>query len=642
MTRYIYEKYTADARYAQDSETLDSTYYAESHSGNSTFYFSETSGMYSMVGGTKTIENTGSVFWSDSVYSFTDGGETLIRYAFKDNLLHRFMRGSYVSRYVKGNYVETVTAGDGTYPDDGRHTDGYWYTKISIADAPTLLSPNGGETVNDNFTITWTHAAIGLSSQIALSIDGGKTWRTIVESVAVSAESVTYNFIDETESSLAKIRVRASDGTYHSDWDESDGVFTIQHNLPPSPPTNLSPSGVAVDNTLVQRLSWQHNDPNINDTQSKAVIEWKLQSASTWNVINVNSHLEYFDVSANVFPVGEITWRVKTHDQTGIASPYSDIAVFTTAEPTDAPVILSPSSVISVAKPNISWTVPEQIAYQIVIDNTLGETVWDTGEVNSTNKARTVGVTLLNGGQYVIKLRTKNNAGLWSNDAILNATVSYTPPPKPTLTVSSATGHIVLDFANPSPSGTQPNIGGNEVYKRINGEWVRVVEGVMYQYRDYAVASGKEYEYKVRAISADNETFTDSDSASNSVNFSGVWLHDITNPEQTVFNFKYDGGGRASNWEIESAIMRFKGRKRPVIETGEMEDYIVSFNLKLRTEDERTALETIAYSRNIVCYRDGRGRISFGVFTKLPLTDEVIGSYSTELELMRIDYKEGI
>ena len=454
--------------------------------------------------------------------------------------------------------------------------------------------------------------------------------------------TMDYNFLDEPQTSLARLWIQAYDDYTLSDADISDGVFTIRHNLPPSPPTNLNPSGEAVDRSIVQRLSWTYNDPDQNDLQSKAVLEWRKQGISTWNVVNVNSNRQYFDISSNVFPTGQIEWRVKTYDQSGAVSPYSSISVFTSADPTDAPMILNPSSSVSVASPTIQWTVPEQTAYQILVDDSLGTNVWDSGEVASTNKARTIGTSLLNGGQYIVKVRVKNEAGLWTEYASLNITVSYTPPAKPIITVSGATGHIVIEIDNPNPTGTQPIVSRNEVYKRIDGNWAKIATDILFvPYRDYAVASGEEYDYKVRAI-GENNTFSESGVSFASTTLRGVWLHTINNAEVTAYNFKYDGGGRESSWEIQSSMMEFKGRKRPMIETGEMTYDRIDFNLTLKDSTDKEALERIIKSREIVCYRDGRGRLRFGVFTQMPLSDENWGGYTTSLQLLYIDYKEDV
>lgn len=545
------------------------------------------------------------------------------------------------SGYSRGSFIETLIADKDTYINNSRNSDGYWYVcKEPVT--PTVVYPNGGEAITGLQTISW-NADSAFTYQIQLTTDNGANWKTILANSAVGASSYEHNFSNENQSSLAKIRIRAYDAstnTYGA-WDESDGVFSIQHNLPPIAPTKLSPSGIVLDRTKVKRFNWQHNDPNSNDTQSSAKLEWKPKNDATWNVININGNSQYYDVSANVFPAGEIVWRVKTYDQTGLESPYSAEVLFTSAEPSDAPVILSPETLLPVARPVVQWSSGTQTAYQIVIDDIFGATVWDSGEVISANKARTIDVDLLNGGQYVLKVRIKNGAGLWTENAILQMTVSYTPPAKPTLELHASDASIILTLNNPAPAGTQPDVTGNDIYKRIDGEWIRIATNILTQYHDLAVASGKSYDYYIRA-NGDNTTFSDSDILSSSISFTGVWLHDTTYPDGTVYQFKYDGGGRSSQWEVESTVMRYKGRKYPVIETGEMQDDVVGFKLALLKDEEIKALKKLVYSRNILCYRDGRGRLIFGLITKLPLNDEKWRGQSTGLEIIRIDYKEGV
>ena len=561
------------------------------------------------------------------------------------NLVKQWVSGTHPNY---GIFLETAGLKD-TRIRTKEYSDGTYAPQLEInytIDTPTVISPNGGETLSGNHTVQVTlgsnAVANNFKTKVEYSSDNGSTWSELA-TLGVGVDSFTYDFFTATETSVGRIRAyHVTDFGGVGDSDQSDGVFTVQHNLPPNPATNLSPNGAVIDRSLVQRLSWTHNDPNPNDTQSKAVIEWKLQGGATWNTINVNSNREYYDVSANTFPAGTITWRVKTFDQLGLESPYSNSVVFTSADPTDAPTITSPTASVSISRPTIQWTVPEQIAYQIIIADTMGDTVWDTGEVASTNKARTVGVDLTNGGQYTVKVRVKNNAALWTEYAIKNITVSYTPPANPNITVTGATGHIVIEIDNTAPSGTQPNVTGNEVYKQIDGEWVRIAEEVLYvPYRDYAVASGKEYTYKVRAI-GENGTFSESNVSFASTTFRGVWLHTINNAEVTAYNFRFDGGGRESSWEIQSSIMELKGRKRPMIETGEMTYDRIDFSLTLKDSESKEALERIVKSREIVCYRDGRGRMRFGLFTQMPLSDENWGGYTTSLQLLYIDYSESV
>ncbi len=333
------------------------------------------------------------------------------------------------------SYLQEGTNNFTFYSDKG---EGDVYVEVTYNEppgVPTLEKPNGGETWNDEHQLSILAATDAegdsLTYEYQLSTDNGTTWDTILNTISTNP---TYNFINESESSTCKVRVRAYDGHSYGEWDESDGVFTIQHNQAPNEPDNLEPNGGnSLDNTSVIRLSWEHNDPNSNDPQSQFDIQWRLQGNSTWNVISRTTTNNYFDVSADVFPVGDIEWRVRTYDQESLSSPYSETAVFTASEPSNAPTIIEPDSVVTIANPTVQWSSANQVSYQIVIENSLNEIVWDTGEVNNSNKAQTVGIDLNNGGQYKVKVRVKDIGGIWSEYATKSIEVSYTPPTKPTL-----------------------------------------------------------------------------------------------------------------------------------------------------------------------------------------------------------------
>lgn len=44
---------------------------------------------------------------------------------------------------TKGSYIETIVAEDGTYPDDGLHSDGYWYVKKGLAVPQLKINVDG-------------------------------------------------------------------------------------------------------------------------------------------------------------------------------------------------------------------------------------------------------------------------------------------------------------------------------------------------------------------------------------------------------------------------------------------------------------------------------------------------------------------
>lgn len=536
------------------------------------------------------------------------------------------------------NIVGTINQ----YPANGLHNDGFWYTRTGIENAPIITSPNGGETVNEGFTIIFSDnkPKTDIRYQIQLSLNNGGTWKDIIALTAVGATSHQYNFKDEPSTSIAKVRVRAYDGQNYGAWDESNGVFTIQHNVAPTIPTNLAPSGTIIDRTKTNRLTWKHND---EDAQSRAVIEWRLQGTTTWNTITSNGAEQGYYINANGFPLGQIEWRVRTYDQQNLVSPYSNIAVFSSAEPASAPIIIRPASPVSIPRPLVMWSGVAQASYQIVIEDGLGVVVWDTGEVVSGNKAVTVGVDLLNGGTYKIKVRLKDSSGLFSTFVETTVVISYTPPPKPNVTTFTNQSGIQFVIENPTSSGTQPNLLANEVYKLVDGSWVRIATNILSIYTDYAIASQEVAQYRVRAL-GENGTFSESD-VINAVapKLSGVYLHDVQDAETTIHHYKFDGqNGKSESLQREHAYRQFAGRKRPVIEYGAYANYQRQVTLNLVRDDiGRERLFQFVNDGSVLLYRDGRGRKFYTTLPTVAINDIWYGN-DVPLTLIEIDYREEV
>jgi hypothetical protein len=517
--------------------------------------------------------------------------------------------------------------------------------------APTVTSPNGGETWNAQHTITWNPSTDvettqgSLQYQIQLSPDNGQTWKDIVPLTPPGATSFEYDFTNEPETSLAKIRIRAYDGTSYGPWDESDGVFTIQHNQAPTVPTNLSPSGwLAKDRGSVIRLSWQHNDAN-GDPQAKFDLQWRLQGEQTWNTVTQVTTNQYWDAPANTFPRGTIEWQVRTYDQAGLSSPYSNIQTFFAGDKPANPTIIDPTNgaIVPVANPVVQWSSVGQTGYHVKLLDSNDNLLWEL-QANSTNKAQTVLYDLQNNTDYKIQVAIKNADSLWSDFVTSNIHVSYTPPAVPIVTTTKEEGIITVSIDNPTPSGTEPNVSYNDLYRRKQGEteWIRIATNIPADgsFVDYTPASGQVYEYYVRAW-GDNGTYSDSTVVSESISLTGVWLHEADNPLETLHQFKLVSE-RSENWQPTAAMMQFAGRRLPVAEYDDTEQHSVSVKLTMLKETgDKEALEKLIHSKNTLCYRDARGRKMFCHVFQLPVDDEQYGN-TVSLTFEEVSYSEEV
>lgn len=531
--------------------------------------------------------------------------------------------------HVIKNYIGEVTGEDDDYPDDGLHTDDYWYTKKTIDESVTLIQPDGGETVNGEYEIQWTNTDASLASIIELSTDNGATWRTIKTTTA-GAVAYTHNFLENPQTSQALIRITPSDGEYFGTSDTSAGVFTNLANVAPTQPTELSPANnEAIDRTLIQRLSWQHND---YDAQSKFDLQWSDDGGSTWTTVTETTSRQYKDFAASTFTNGIITWKVRTYDQFAEVSPYSEQAVFIAGEPSDAPIITS-SSAVTVARPVITWTQTDQTEYEVEIYDSTMTIVWDSGEVVSTNKSVTAGADLTNGATYTLKIRTKNSDDLWSEFAIQTLTVSYTPPEMPTLTITtdSSDGSITLVITN--PPGTTAVLY-NEIYR--DGE--RIATNLGGVYVDQTPEPDRVYQYQAKAI-GDNGTARLGEIYEKSVSLDWALLSLATDYTKYI-ELKYELSVSVNKW-TEQETMFYAGRGYPVSEFGEFRNEGINVAVTYITKNDYLLFMEMYNSKEPLLLRDKKIGKAFVSLSQLMVNPERKHDiYRVSFLATKIDYSE--
>lgn len=162
------------------------------------------------------------------------------------------------------------------------------------------------------------------------------------------------------------------------------------------------------------------------------------------------------------------------------------------------------------------------------------------------------------------------------------------------------------------------------------------------EYVDYAVASGREYAYVVRAI-GNNSTYSDSDPHTSSITISGgAWLHDALDPAATSHHYQYREQAQDTR-SIPHGTFHFLGRSAPVVQ---YDGSMMNRNLRLRIAipddtDDREALESLLNRRSTVCFRDHRGRKVYGALVEMPVTDEKWGGW-VDIQLIETPFTEEV
>jgi len=114
------------------------------------------------------------------------------------NIIYILYRENFYSTTVKTLNTSNIIALDGTYPNDGIHTDGYWYIKKGIANqTPTIsiTSPSQNEKLRASNKQRIDDITKFLDSRNGISQYDNELVRRLIQSVKiVSKEKIIVQF----------------------------------------------------------------------------------------------------------------------------------------------------------------------------------------------------------------------------------------------------------------------------------------------------------------------------------------------------------------------------------------------------------------------------------------------------------------
>ena len=442
----------------------------------------------------------------------------------------------------------------------------------------------------------------------------------------------TSNINAATEEDITVFSSRRGDNPEYAKITYSD--------LPPNPPTNLSPASETKLNNEVIRFSWTHNATQIDDTQSKFDLQWSSNGGETWNTVTQSTANQYYDMPADTLPVGSIIWRVRTYAFSGLASEYSEQAALTSAGKPTTPVLTLPNSTENTSMPLITWTGTGQVMYQAQI--LQGSTVvWDSGEVASTIGQAQVSNALADNTSYTAKVRIKNQYDLWSDWASKAFTVDFEVPNKPGIDIIKDLVRFSsrITISNPAPDSA----GGfayNEIYRReVDGSWMRIATNIARDstYEDCAMKSGQPYEYKVRAVGTYG--YMDSDVKFSEIKVKDSQLASLTDKSLYV-PLRYDPQ-RTISIGRERALMKFAGRPQAVTEFGEHIDKGIALSFVIESIESTEALIELVESGETLLFRDGKRRKVYCTVGSLDIV-ELENYWTVSFAIAETSYQEAV
>ena len=403
-----------------------------------------------------------------------------------------------------------------------------------------------------------------------------------------------------------RVKVTANSGTTTtSAWQE----ITTTDVTPTAKP--VSPSGIVIDATIVNRFSWQHII-STGTPQSKADLQWSADG-TTWNTLaTVTGENQYYDVPANKFTSGTKYWRVRTYNTDGTPSEWSDKAEFIAINAPSAPSIVIQSTG---PRPRITWQTTEQEAYQLTLSSGYA-----SGTVYGTEKAWRSPVYLAD-GRYTVRVRVQNKYGMWSEWSAAALPVSHTEGEA--ITLSAGASH--------EAALTWQTAGSYDFYL-IERDGVAIGRTIQKQYIDHT--SINSVTYRVRGCYADSDNYGLSNTVTAEILPDTAMICDLESGtwQRLPLSETILRTNRISRAATISTV-HLSGLAYPVAERTEFRDMAVQISCAFTAKNRAAALALEALVGRLVCAKTTQGDMDTGYLKALEKNaDAIMSRYSFEIQ----------
>jgi len=148
-----------------------------------------------------------------------------------------------------------------------------------------------------------------------------------------------------------------------------------------------------------------------------------------------------------------------------------------------------------------------------------------------------------------------------------------------------------------------------------------------YSASDYTIpnnVSGQSRTYRVSVSETENgQLLTSPYSATVNVfvTFSNVWMHADGDPVDTIYNYRWDGGGRTDTIDAKGINVEIEGLEYQFTQFGIESVTSLDVTLHLDSFNDMGALHNLASLKGLVVFRDQRGRVYRGVMGAVKFVD---------------------
>ena len=337
----------------------------------------------------------------------------------------------------------------------------------------------------------------------------------------------------------------------------------------------VAPSGRMEDGTKPITFTWTLTNEDGSDP-TRVILSWKYDTdASTeWKtIIDTTDPLTSYEVPENYFGAGVIEWRICAYNRDEVAGPINQVSFVCLLAP-DNPAGLSATPV---PRTLISWQSRGQEAYEITIDGVIVKKEFGKGVYKYQQQEP------LPDGEHVISVRIQGLYGLWSNYSTTSIYVENQPS-----TDILLDGLFDLDAV--LAWSYQQSVENADAHVYRDGKRISDVGDDLF-YRDRLVLG--EHSYYVE-LWAEDGNYSRSNVVSGVMQTDSSWICPLSGGDWVHLNLSENSDReRNFSWSRNFALQHVLGASYPIIEIGEHEDMIGSYDCAFSDEAAAKPFEAL-------------------------------------------------